>query len=167
MGINPLTVPSTGETEMCVTTHRSKCGGFRVLVVNRTYIGPSEYIGRPFGRDAGSVLGNPRSLREGWERGETIMHYRRELRAALDRTVKDAWWNGRLLSEDERAAMRREMNRLFQLLSQRSEVVLRCFCAPAACHGDEIVKVLLETLERWRLAVPGGAAPAEPVERAA
>jgi hypothetical protein len=141
---------------MC-TTHVSKCGGFRVKVVNRDYIGPSEYIGRRFGRDGASVLANPRSLRAGWSRGETISHYRRELRAALDRTVAVAWWNGRQLTEGERAAMRSEIDRLFKLLCESGEVVLRCFCAPEKCHGDEIAAVLLEQLERWLLAVPAPA----------
>lgn len=139
---------------MCTTTHASASGAFRVLVVNRSYIGPSVYIGRKWGRDAASVLANPRSLRAGWERGETIVHYRRELRAALDRTVAVAHWNGRVLTEPERAGMRAEMQRLFKLLIHQRELTLRCFCAPDACHGDEIAAVLLEELERWLMRVP-------------
>lgn len=129
------------------TIHNSRCGRFVVRVVNRSYIGPSQYIGRSCGRDRASVLANPRSLRAGWARGETLVHYRRELRAALDRRVARACWNGRELGTDERQAMRQEMNRLFGLLSETGEVVLRCFCAPEACHGDEIAAVLLETLD--------------------
>ena len=139
---------------MCITTHASASGALRVLVVNRSYIGPSEYIGRKWGRDAASVLATPRSLHAGWERGETIAHYRRELRAALDSTVAVAHWNGRVLTEPERAAMRAEMNRLFKLLVHRRELTLRCFCAPEACHGDEIAAVLLEELERWLMRAP-------------
>ena len=139
---------------MCITTHVSASGAFRVLVVNRSYIGPSEYIGRKCGRDLASVLANPRSLHAGWGRGESIAHYRRELRAALDQTVAVAYWNGRVLTEPERVAMRAEMNRLFRLLVQRRELTLRCFCAPEACHGDEIAAVLLEELERWLMRAP-------------
>lgn len=149
---------------MC-TTHVSRCGGFRVQVVNRDYIGPSEYIGRRWRRDEASVLANPRSLRAGWGRSETLVHYRSELRAALDRTVAVAWWNGRQLAEAERAAMRSEVNRLFKILMEQGEVVLRCFCAPEHCHGDEIAAVLLEQLERWLLRVP--AAETEPAALAA
>jgi hypothetical protein len=100
------------------------------------------------------VLANPRSLHAGWTRGESIAHYRRELRAALDESVAVSQWNGRPLTEPERAAMRTEMKRLFKLLIRRREVTLRCFCAPEACHGDEIAAVLLEELERWLMRVP-------------
>jgi len=131
---------------MCTTLHTSRCGHFRVLVVNRTYIGPAEYIGRRYGSYRASVLANPRSLSAGYKRGETIMHYRRELRAALDRSVAQATWNGTVLTEAQRAAMRAEMNRLFRMLRGTGEVVLRCWCAPEACHGDEIAAVLLEAL---------------------
>ena len=150
---------------MCTTTHTSRCGSYRVLVVNQRYIGPSQYIGRKYGRDAASVLANPRSLRAGWDRGETLAHYRCELRATLDRTVTEAWWNGRLLSDAERTAIRAEMNRLFRLLLENGEVVLRCFCSPLACHGDEIAAVLLEVLQSWLLRLP--VAAAEPAARAA
>jgi Domain of unknown function (DUF4326) len=138
---------------MC-TKHTSKCGRYRVLVVNQHDIRRGEYIGRQWGRDAASVLANPRSLRAGWERGATLVHYRRELRAALDETVTEAWWNARRLEDGERAAMRAEMKRLFGLLCEEGEVVLRCFCAPQACHGDEIAAVLLEDLARWQLRDP-------------
>jgi hypothetical protein len=149
MEAKPSTAHPQGNPPMCITTHASASGAFRVLVVNRSYIGPSVYIGRKWSRDAGSVLANPRSLHAGLERGETIAHYRCELRAALDRTVAVAHWNGRVLTEPERAAMRAEMKRLFSLLSEQRELTLRCFCAPEACHGDEIAAVLLEELERW------------------
>lgn len=134
---------------MCTTIHTSACGRYRVLVVNRTYIGPNVYIGRRWGRDAASVLANPRSLHAGWTREESIAHYRRELRAALDRTVAVAHWNGRVLTDTERTSIRTEMQRLSGLLSAQGELALRCFCAPQACHGDEIAAVLLEELERW------------------
>lgn len=133
---------------MC-TVHRSRCGRFVVRVVNRTHIGASEYIGRTWGRDRASVLGNPRSLHAGWERGETLEHYRRELRTALDRTAARAYWNGRELTAGQRGAMRKEMNRLFKILRHTGELVLRCFCAPEACHGDEIAAVLLEAIDHW------------------
>ena len=29
-----------------------------------------------------------------------------------------------------------------------------CFCAPEACHGDEIAAVLLEELEGWLMRAP-------------
>lgn len=138
---------------MCTTIHTSACGHFRVLVVNRTYIGPAEYIGRRYGRYSASVLANPRSLHAGYKRGETIMHYRRELRAALDRSVAQASWNGTVLTEAERAAIRGETNRLFRVLRSTGEVVLRCWCAPEACHGDEIAAVLLEALVTWVIAL--------------
>lgn len=133
---------------MC-NRHVSADGAYVVLVVRRGFDGPSEYIGRNFGGEPGSVLGNPRSLRDGWERGETLLHYERELRAALDRGVAVAHWNGRVLGEAERAAMRAEMNRLFRILVTRRVLALRCWCAPLACHGDVIARLLLEKLEEW------------------
>lgn len=144
---------------MCTTnTHTSRCGGYRVVVVSRSYIGPSIYIGPQRGRDAASVLANPRSLHAGWTRGETLAHYRRELRAVLDHTVAVAHWDGRELSAADRAAKRAEMRRLFQLLTTQGEIVLRCFCAPQACHGDEIAAILLEELVPWLMRRPAATA---------
>lgn len=131
---------------MC-TIHTSADGRFRVLVVKRGHAGAQTYIGRPFQGEPGSVLANPRSLRDGWERGETLVHYERELRAALDRGVAVATWNGRVLAAAERAAMRAEMNRLFRVLRERKELALRCFCAPFGCHGDVLARILLEKIE--------------------
>lgn len=147
---------------MC-TTHESADGRYRVLVVKRGYAGESTYIGRPFQGERGSVLANPRSLRDGWERGETLVHYERELRAALDRGVPVATWNGRVLGASEREAMRAEMNRLFLILRERRVLALRCFCAPLACHGDVIARLLLEKLETWLRAAPPAAKPRDSV----
>jgi hypothetical protein len=131
---------------MC-TVHAYEDGHFRVLVVKSGFAGPSEYIGRPFAGERGSPLANPRSLRAGWNRGETIALYEPELRTALDRNAPVALWNGRRLSVAEREAMRREMNRLFVVLRSTGQVALRCFCAPLACHGDVIARLLLEAIE--------------------
>ncbi|HEX8693671.1 MAG TPA: DUF4326 domain-containing protein [Longimicrobium sp.] len=147
---------------MC-TTHTSADGQYRVLVVRRGYSGASTYIGRLFQGERGSVLANPRSLRDGWERGETLVHYERELRAALDRGVTVATWNGRVLGEGEREAMRAEMNRLFAALRERGVLALRCFCAPLACHGDVIARLLLEKLEAWLAGTHRPAAAPDPV----
>jgi hypothetical protein len=132
---------------MC-TVHASEDGRFRVLVVKAVFAGPSEYIGRRFAGQRGSSLANPRSLRAGWKRGETIARYEPELRTALDRGAPVALWDGRQLSMADREAMRREMNRLFVLLRSTGEVALRCFCAPLACHGDVIARLLLEAIQR-------------------
>lgn len=136
------------------TTHESADGRYRVLVVKRGHARESTYIGRPFRGERGSVLANPRSLRDGWKRGETLVHYERELRAALDRGVLVATWNGRMLDTGERDAMRAEMNRLFLILRERRVLALRCFCAPLACHGDVIARLLLAKLEAWPRAAP-------------
>lgn len=137
---------------MC-TVHASEDGRFRVLVVKAGFAGASEYIGRRFAGERGSPLANPRSLRAGWNRGETIAIYEPELRTALDRSAPVALWNGRRLRAAERDAMRREMNRLFVVLRSTGQVALRCFCAPLACHGDVIARLLLEAVERG---VPAG-----------
>lgn len=132
---------------MC-TVHASEDGRFRVLVVKAGFAGAGEYIGRPFAGERGSPLANPRSLRAGWNRGETIALYEPELRTALDRSAPVALWNGRRLAAEERESMRREMNRLFMILRSMGQVALRCFCAPLACHGDVIARLLLEAVER-------------------
>lgn len=143
-----------------LTTHASSDGRHRVLVVRRGYQGQNTYIGRRFAGEEASVLANPRSLRDGWDRGETLVHYDRELRAALARDGEIARWNGRVLRAEERDAMRAEMNRLFRVLHAQGTLALRCFCAPLACHGDVIARLLLERLEERQ----GSRAAAPPLD---
>lgn len=130
------------------TTHISRDRAHTVLVVRGAYPGESIYIGRPFRGEPGSVLANPRSLRDGWAREEVLEHYARELDAALDRTVDAALWNGRALNDAAREAMRAEMNRLYRTLRDEGVIALRCFCAPLSCHGDVIARRLIAALER-------------------
>lgn len=127
----------------------------RVVHLHR-HPGKAEYIGRKGKGAPGSPLANPRRLGDPrpdggvWERGGTLRAYEEELRAALDPSVDVAFWGylrdgktPRRLTSQERAALREEMNRLFQI-AEKEELCLACFCAPQDCHGDILVKLLRE-----------------------
>jgi len=80
------------------------------------------------------VLGNPfshlpRSAAEirVASRAEAVGRYRDWLRQELPR----------------RGPVYREVVRLLRLYRQRGELTLVCWCAPEACHGDVLKKVLL------------------------
>lgn len=124
------------------------------------------YIGRPWRGVAGSPLGNPRVVgarsADGgtWTAGATLPHYERELRQALARDEPRAVWGDRELTSAERDAMRRTMNDLYRRVQGGEDVVVDCHCKarrrpgeaapagdPAPCHGDIVVKLVMEKLQ--------------------
>jgi hypothetical protein len=96
----------------------------------RTYRGPGVYIGRP------SVLGNPYPIQKGnpeWTR-EKVVEYCRY------------WLKSRLAEKHPEI-----LNELMRLMSlaMEGDLILICWCAPLACHGD-VIKECLESLMSWR-----------------
>lgn len=98
----------------------------QISVVNkrRCFAEPASavYIGRP------SPLNNPFKMSKTIGREEMIEHYA-------------AWLDAQLAQPDSAAA--REMARLRQILEERGELTLVCWCAPLPCHGDAIRDRLL------------------------
>lgn len=139
-------------------------GTIRVENLLRKGANGAVYIGRAWRSVPASPLGNPRVVggrrAEGgrWTAAETLPHYERELRAALDRGTAEAWWDGRLLSAEERAAMRAVMNDLYRRVRAGETVVLDCHCrarrpgnasaAERPCHGDVIARIVGEAIAR-------------------
>lgn len=78
------------------------------------------YIGRP------GVLGNPFVLKSEAQRAEVVAMYR----AYFEKRLKDPLFQNVLYDLEVRA--------------RKGDLVLGCFCAPRACHGD----VIKEYLER-------------------
>lgn len=128
----------------------------------------AEYIARTNGNLAGSPLGNPRHVGHRvpdidraeagvvlWTAGATLPFYYRELKVALGYREKTAYWGynpdgtRHVLTEDERQAIREEIERLYNLWRETGELVLDCYGKgrngnPAApCHGDCIARILL------------------------
>jgi hypothetical protein len=128
----------------------------------------AEYIARPNGTLAGSPLGNPRHVGhrvpeidraeagvDVWTAGATLTFYERELRAALGYRQETAYWgynrdgSRRVLTDDERRAIRDEIERLYNLWRESGELLLDCYCKgkygnrDAPCHGDCVARVLL------------------------
>lgn len=98
-----------------------------ITVVNKRATSKGEYIGRP------SPLGNPFKIKSAggpYERGETIPLYER-------------WLRDKIAAKDP--AVCAEMNRLYKL-AKRGDLQLVCWCAPLACHGDVVKKILDEQL---------------------
>jgi hypothetical protein len=94
---------------------------------------PGEYIGR------GNVLGNPFSHMPG-TKAQFIVADRAAAVAAYE-----IWLRKKIEASD--VAICKELNRLFYL-AQESPLDLVCFCAPHACHGDVVKKVLEEAYAR-------------------
>lgn len=84
----------------------------------RKYSGPGEYVGRP------STLGNPYSERIHGRDGCIKMY--------------KTWFKGQISS----GPGRRELDRLTEIARKR-DLVLICWCAPLACHGD-VIKAEIE-----------------------
>lgn len=76
----------------------------------------SVYIGRP------SPLGNPFVMKSEAQRAEVITKYR----ALFEQYV--AWQTPKIMQELKR----------LEELARRGDLVLGCYCAPRACHGDVI-----------------------------
>lgn len=94
-----------------------------------------EYIGR------GSPLGNPYSHQEGTtalykvaSREEAIEKYR-------------IWLEDQIVKENQEII--NELERLTDLALYEGKLLLRCFCAPAPCHGDVIKDTIEGLIERF------------------
>jgi len=97
----------------------------RVVNVRRERPAGMVYVGRTCAGFAGSVLGNPyKRLPEGAP-GSTLANYRQWLR-------KQYQAGGQVRQELERLAD----------LAEAGDVVLGCWCKPAACHGDVIAEAV-------------------------
>lgn len=99
----------------------------RVLNKHRDDCSKGIYIGR------GSPLGNPFRLKSAggeFERDESVAMYEEHLR--------------RLVAERDPAVCA-ELNRLYRI-ARDGDLDLVCFCAPLACHGDVVKKILEEKL---------------------
>lgn len=82
--------------------------------------GPGTYIGRP------SPLGNPYAISSERKRGVVIWLYQQ--------------WLNRALYQNRDPKVRSALARIFWK-ARHERVVLRCWCAPLACHGDVIVRM--------------------------
>ena len=83
-----------------------------------------EYIGRPNGKQKGSVLANLFVIGRDGNRDQVVAKYRVWLWSQIKA-------NGTVL---------KELKRLSRL--DRKSLRLVCWCAPAACHGDVVLKAL-------------------------
>ena len=88
-----------------------------------------EYIGRAGYRRAGSPLGNPARIGVDGTRTQVIAKY-------------EQWLAAKIASGDR--AVLNELDRLARIASETGTLTLLCFCAPEACHGDAIARVLRE-----------------------
>jgi len=88
--------------------------------VGRKWEKGAVYIGRP------SILGNPYPLRTELDRPLVVQKYREY----FERRV-----------QSNNAAFMRALAEL-ERLARSGELVLGCFCAPRACHGDVIKEYL-------------------------
>jgi len=101
----------------------------KIKVVNVKYWGGSNlvYIGRICGKYKGSVLGNP--FKNG-TREENIKNYR-------------VWlWN----EYKKGGEVKKEIDRLVEIVRNGGEIRLGCWCKPKACHGDIVRKCILYLL---------------------
>jgi Domain of unknown function (DUF4326) len=95
-----------------------------IRVLNKKQVGDrGEYVGRP------SPLGNPFKLE-----GEA------DREAVSERF--EVWLRQQIEIKDRHVCS--ELNRLYRLARDRSELDLVCWCAPRRCHADVIRLVLLE-----------------------
>lgn len=93
----------------------------------------NEYIGR------GSPLGNPFTHMDG-----TTAKHKVESREAAIKAY--AVWLMEQLQEGNQEVIT-ELDRLATIAMSTGKLILRCYCAPKACHGDVIRKVLLEAID--------------------
>lgn len=88
---------------------------------------PGIYIGRP------SPFGNPFRIGECGDRKTVIAKY-------------DTWIRNEL--RDVRSVrLRKAIDQLVEFVQQGNDLVLLCYCAPLACHGDVIKTIIEERLE--------------------
>jgi ribonuclease HI len=101
---------------------------FYVVVSNIKGSTPGEYIGRTSGKVKGSPLGNPFRLTSESLRDTVVNKFAQHLET------------------NPNNKMSAEIERLYGILISKGVVVLNCWCAPKACHGDVIAKRLLQKL---------------------
>lgn len=102
----------------------------RIRVVNVRNLPPGaevEYLGREAWGWPASPLGNPFRPQAELARSAAIALYRHWLKAHK--------------SDPE---VRAELNRLYQKLTEQGELTLGCWCAPKACHTEEVAALLVE-----------------------
>lgn len=98
-----------------------------IVVVNWKHVRGAamrgEYIGRPCPEfDCGSLLANSYKIGADGTRSDVIEKYRR--------------WLWRHVRERQGAAYE-ELVRLTRI-ARKQDLILICWCAPAACHGDVV-----------------------------
>ena len=86
-----------------------------------------EYIGRKMKDRPGSPLANPYRLKDESQRDTVIANYRK-------------WLWAKIVARDPKVMA--ELRRLRDLALHPEGVVLLCWCAPKACHGDVIASAL-------------------------
>ena len=87
------------------------------------------YVGRKCRKFEGSILGNPFKIGRDGNRDEVIEKYRQWLWTEINR--KGEVWE--------------ELLELLEKYKLWGDMVLVCWCAPQACHGD-VIKRCLEWL---------------------
>jgi hypothetical protein len=92
----------------------------------RAYKGPGEWICR-----GKSPLGNPFKMGKESDRDEVIEKYKK-------------WFREQQLGYNW--VVHNELQRLVEL-AQKGDLVLICWCAPKACHGDFIKQVIEDILK--------------------
>lgn len=92
-----------------------------------------EYVGRssPSNPGRSSVLGNPFKIGIHGTREECVEQYERWLREQI---------------RSGNTGILNELARLSSIAYQGKELVLVCWCAPKACHGDVVKRVIEEVL---------------------
>ena len=95
-----------------------------ITVSNRHHGTKGEYIGR------GSPLGNPFVMGKDGTREEVISKFQNWIIEAIQKG------NEEIIIELKR----------LHSLAQKTPINLICFCAPKACHGDIIKKILIGEL---------------------
>lgn len=100
----------------------------RIQVINKHHGDQGgEYIGR------GSPLGNPWPIEGANTRDVVIEKYRDWLNQKIEAC-------GPVVCD--------ELNRLVDIAHQTGALKSKCFCAPAACHGDVIKETILTAWSR-------------------
>lgn len=110
-----------------------------ITVVNQHTVGKEvgEYIGRP------SPLGNP----YGWQDGHPEALKVEDRETAI--ICYEMWIQSHLRTGTPRIIT--ELDRLASIAMQTGSLTLRCWCAPKACHGDVIKKVILQAIKDVQL----------------
>jgi hypothetical protein len=101
-----------------------------IKVVNkRTYPGNGIYIGRP------TVLGNPFTHKFGTQ-ARFIVASREDAVKKYDAYIREAY--------RDNSSVRAAIDDLVKRYLLTGELILVCWCAPKACHGDVLAKLVKE-----------------------